>query len=70
MNAAARLSNDEDNNDYEALYLEAYKDWLRAPTVCAKAFYGFELEVYETVGCLSPLTIARLQKQVKPSLVH
>jgi hypothetical protein len=63
MNASARLHDEDDDDDFEALYLEAYKDWLRAPTVCAKAFYGFELHVYETVGCLSPLTVARLKQQ-------
>ena len=66
MNAAARLPK-EDADDFEALYLEAYKDWLRAPTVCAKAFFGCELEVYETIGCLSPRTIQRLQKEAAPS---
>lgn len=59
---------DEDGNDFEALYLEAYKDWLLAPTVCAKAFYGFELHVYTVMGQLSPLSILELQKQAEPTI--
>ena len=69
MSPSKDTAHEEETDDFESLYLQAYLEYLQAPTVCSQTFFAFEMHVYETVGCLSPATIDKLKELAKgPSL--